>query len=114
MNGAFTLSTLKKDIIDTAALTLATPVLAIWSLASFLPFFQLFARGSTAAERVVEGVFLATGALGLGFLWAAAFFFMLPETRASFGAREKRLSTPLWLALFAAGWLASYAGYNVV
>jgi len=108
------LSTLrKKDITDLLALLLATPVLATWSLVSFFPFFQLFVRERGVADLIAQGVFLATGALGLTVLWAGAYVLMRPEVRASLAAREKRRSTLPWLAVFAAAWLVSYAGYSI-
>ena len=113
-NEIFTLSTLrKKDITDLLALLLATPVLAIWSLVSFFPFFQLFARERSVVDLIAQGVFLATGALGITVLWTGVYYLMRPEPRASLALREKRRSTLLWLAVFAAAWLVSYAGYSV-
>jgi hypothetical protein len=107
------LNTLRKDIIDLLALLLATPVLATWSLVSFFPFFQLFARERSVTDLIVQGVFLATGAVGLTVLWTGAYLLMRPEMRASLAVRKRRRSTLPWLAVFASAWLVSYAAYSV-
>ena len=100
----------KKDITDLLALLLATPVIAIWPLISFLPFFQMFDRGSDMTEVLVQGVFLVTSALGIATFWLGLRFLMLPENRVSLHARNR--GTLLKLAVYGAVWLASYMVYS--
>ena len=101
----------KKDITDLLAMLLATPVLAVWALLSFLPFFQLFERGSSTGDIVVQGVFLVTGALGIIALWGGLRLLMRSDVRVSL--RGEGNSTTLKLAIYAAAWLISYITYSV-
>ncbi len=106
------MTTLKtKDITNLLAWLVASPVLGFWPIISFLPLFQIFARGNTVGDILVQGAFAATSALGvIGF---AVLFQFVVKPEAKQAMRDARKGLALKLALYAALWSTSYIVYSL-
>jgi len=105
-----TRSTLKNDVYLILLWIAATPFLAVWPIASFLPVFSIMDEGRTVASVLADIAFLGTGAVGLAALYAAAFLGARPDARAALA--EFRRGKALFVAAYGAIWLFVYMMYR--
>lgn len=88
----------------------SAPLIVTWMIASFLPIFGLMGASKSGVHMFVEGIFLATGFVGIFGLWAFAMFAGGEGThdpaKAFVRNKEKILRG------IAVIWLMAYAGFH--
>lgn len=99
------------DVNSVIAWTIATPVLFLWALLSFMPVFSLFGLSRSALTITADILFFGAGFYGL-----VAVYIFAQVTSSSQQARDMIVNNVrgngLKLAAYAAVWLFLYAAYR--
>lgn len=99
-------SSLSNDISKGLFWTYATIALSTWALASFLPLFGLFIQEKSYAVLIGQGVFLATGFLGVAGVYLTLRFL---KGRQGTRTRSGKSSKAGLITTYASIWIVAYS-----
>ena len=105
--------TLGRDARDISVWTVATPVLPVWALVSFLPLFNAPAAYGSVAQVLAHTAFFGTGAIGLlgGYMMYRWMLADAARRQINIPTRAQRMRRVVLLTVYAIIWMALYFGF---